>query len=1057
MNPYERWTRALLAMVILLSLLIPLADVALADGPLISITEPLDGGVSQTSSITVRGCCTAPVQSLDLGPSELGIQPGSNMQWRSGSLVMRPVKYFSDDFSGVSLDPARWVKVRDTGILTVVGGELTMAWESYTSNTGLIRSIRGITPDNMDWRAEYRLKNGYLGYNGAGGGLSGGVMDPMSSDMATWGTWVWTGGPDWWVYSHGSAFFNGSSDGAYHTYALSYSAARRQCELLMDGDSLGVVSMTSIPEIYWFGATDAGMYYSSSVIVDYADVWTEGGSWTSLIYDLGHLTSIDDVRAVWTSTHTSSAVIHVEARTSMDNITWTAWAPMGEGGPALAGRYLQLRTFVSLPGVKSEQASISITKFKVSYHDPLTSVEVRASGGKWTAVTGLEAWSADLTLEEDENTIAVRANDTAGRSSTTSITVVVDTTPPVGSVRILGDQQYHNDLDVILELNATDRYGVAYVQVSNAPDMFNKQTFYYCSTVSWRLDGLDGEVPVFVRFVDAHGLLSGIVTDSIIYDAVPPMGTVSIAGGMEYTPSTTVRLDLEYSDTRGVAKVELSNAPDFPPTSTVTVTGKVVEPWELLSDGDGPRSVHMRLTDLAGNVKVVSDTIEVYAPKRIGLVVIEEGAPYTAKTIVNLRIDCPPEVRPQRMQLSADGTFTTEWENYQREKLWILGSGDGNKTVWVRFEDFRGIYSLPVNDTIVLDTVAPVVTVSIEGGAEYATRTNLTVSVVCEDASPPGGMWLAEDGRFDLVEPRPFASPLDWTVAAWEGRHYLYIQVEDGAGNLGSGVDSIYYAMKVPVLRLTLLAGASSNGRSPLEVEAQATDDYGSFEVQLAFGADPPGDAPWLATDGSQPLLVTVPPGTAEGNHEVRGRCRSAAGLVSQVAVVPVIIDLVAPEVRIRVPVDGAVIRQSGFAIMVEFTAQDPSGMKALTFSLDGGNWTTIPVADRTVEVVLGGTGEHTIAIRGLDKAGNDATATTTFRLERKAAVVVGGSGVLLLLIAAIIGVGVVGAIAYRRRRPSGPKAPAQRPTPAPAPAPIGAPPTAPAAPSEDGPAWEEF
>ena len=1025
--------RSLLVVMTMLVLVLPLTGLVLADGPTINVVTPLDGSVSTSRDIVVEGCCTAQARTVVLGPSELGNHPGTNMQWRSGALVMRPVKHFSDDFSGTSLDLTRWVILRDTGIISVTGGELTIAWENYTSLTGLIRSVRDVAPDDRDWRAEFRMKFGYLGYEGAGGGLSGGATDPLSSHLAAWGKYTLMGEPDWSVLSNGNSYFNGSSDNAFHTYALGYSLARSEGELFMDGSRLATVPMASVPDIFWFGAPTTALYYSTSVVVDYADVWTEGGSWSSRTHDLGHLTSVDDVRATWTSTHAASARVDVEARTSLDNVTWGAWSPVGQGGVSMPARYLQIRTFASLQGVKSDTANITIPSFRVSYHDPVTSVEVRRLGGEWTMATGLEEWSATLALEEDENTLEVRANDTAGNMAVSSLVVTVDTTAPVGTVRILGDQPHHNDLDVMLELDATDRYGVEYVQVSNAPDMFNKQTFYYCTTISWRLDGLDGEVPVYVRFVDAHGLLSAIVTDSIIYDSVPPIGTVTIEGGRLYTPSTTVRLDLEYSDTRGVAKVELSDLADFPPSSTLIATGNVVDPWELLPDGDGPRTVYMRLTDFAGNVKVVSDTIEVYAPKRIGSVVIEDGAPYTSKSIVDLRIECPPEARPQRMQLSADGSFAGEWESVQRDKLWILEPGDGPKTVWVRFEDFRGIYSLPVNDTIILDTVAPAVTVTIEGGAEFATATSLTVGVSWEDASVPVRMWVAEDSRFDLVQPQPIAASFSWVVDAWEGSHHIYVQLEDGAGNLGSGDDDIFFATKVPVLRLTLPGGGFTNAQAALEVAASATNDYGRFEVQLAFGADPPVSAPWLPAGAQSPLQLTIPTGIADGNYEVRGRCRSAAGLVSQLAAVNVTVDLVAPVVTIGVPAEGAVVRQSAFAILVQFTAQDPSGIKAVYCSVDGGNWTTVIATDRSVQVVLGGTGEHTVAIRVLDKAGNEGTASSTFRLERRAAVVAGGGAILLLLVV-IIAVAVVGVLVYRRsrhgaRRAAGPGAPP--PTPA--------------------------
>ena len=141
----------------------------------------------------------------------------------------------------------------------------------------------------------------------------------------------------------------------------------------------------------------------------------------------------------------------------------------------------------------------------------------------------------------------------------TELTVIVDTVPPRGTVNISQGRALTNDLDVTLYLDASDRWGVSYVEVSNAEDMFNKLTFAYAPTIRWHLEGVDGVVPVYVRFEDSHGLLSDIVSDSIIYDTFPPIGSLKIDDGATYTPSLLVGLSLEYSDPRGVALVELSD------------------------------------------------------------------------------------------------------------------------------------------------------------------------------------------------------------------------------------------------------------------------------------------------------------------------------------------------------------------------------------------------------------------------------------------------------------------------------------------------------------------
>lgn len=61
---------------------------------------------------------------------------------------------------------------------------------------------------------------------------------------------------------------------------------------------------------------------------------------------------------------------------------------------------------------------------------------------------------------------------------------------------------------------------------------------------------------------------------------------------------------------------------------------------------------------------------------------------------------------PTQMKISENSDLSgADWETYSASKSFILSSGDGEKTVYVRFKDAAGVESKTVSDSINLDTI----------------------------------------------------------------------------------------------------------------------------------------------------------------------------------------------------------------------------------------------------------------------------------------------------------------------------------------------------------------
>jgi hypothetical protein len=983
----------------MVAMVMPAVPQAEAAGPWLYLNEPADGVNLTTKEVTVEGCSTALSYSLDLGSTELGDHPGANMAWESGALVMRPVESFSDGFSGSSLNTTKWTFLRDSGSTDLDRGRLIMRSQGMPGppeEMGQIRSPLDIFPDGMDWSAELRLSINRPNERGVGGGITPGPRTPTEATVGVMGK-TQDALEHLMVFADGSSAYLGPNDRAYHIYRTDYAYDSGECMLYMDNSLLTTFEPSEVPSYIWFGPENGTYNGTSRLQVDFVRVWTYTGDWQSRSYDFGHPVSIDDLGIDWTSTDKPSAEVTSDVRASDDNVSWSQWMPLSNvtSVTPLNCTYMQLRVNTSLSGVRDELANVTVRSFHVTYHDPVVSVEARTTTGDWVLADGIDVWNVTLDLEEDLNVVQVRATDTSGAVNMTSINVTVDTTPPVGTVTIMADSDYLSDPDVNLSLNASDRYGVATVQVSSAPTMDRMRVFPYCTTIPWQLEGLDGEVSVYVRFVDTHGLTSEIVHDTVILDNLDPSGSVLINDGVDYTDSSTVRLDVEYNDNRGVATVEVSNRPDMSDALTIEAPQATVDPWELLEGDDGPRTVYMRITDVAGNVVVVSSIIELYIPKALGNVTIEGGSAYIGASAVQLNIDVPMELGARLMQLSNEPSFEgATWEPVAPDRTWILSEGDGYKTVYLRFEDFRGFFSLPVTTNITVDTTPPEAELTIAEGNEYITELLVTVELVAQDeTSGVSQMRMSNTDDFSGVSWSAYQTMTSWTFPEGEGMKTLYVQVMDEAGLIRALDASVILDTTAPSGFFTI------NGRDEYVQVSQVTltlefqDPFGPDVVRVSNSPDLEG-AQWVAYVAS--MTWDLP---EEGQRVVYMEVRDMAGNVAS-SDATITYDGTPPTLEVLSPTKEVTKERH---VTVEVSVTDGLDQSPVVeWRLGDVPWE--PMEGSTAKVKLSD-GDNVITVRVTDAAGNEAVQDITIKKESESSE---GSG-LFLWIAIIVAVGVIG------------------------------------------------
>lgn len=115
-----------------------------------------------------------------------------------------------------------------------------------------------------------------------------------------------------------------------------------------------------------------------------------------------------------------------------------------------------------------------------------------------------------------------------------------------------------------------------------------------------------------------------------------------------------------------------------------------------------------------------------------GTIKINNNATYTSLASVTLNLSATDTGigmgTGSQMQFSNDGVTYSIPEAYATTKSWTLTSGNGTKTVYVKFKDVAGNWSGAYSDTIILDTTAPTTPVVTDDGVNTKSRTTLHAS-----------------------------------------------------------------------------------------------------------------------------------------------------------------------------------------------------------------------------------------------------------------------------------------------------------------------------------------
>ncbi|MBM4248904.1 MAG: hypothetical protein FJ149_05635 [Euryarchaeota archaeon] len=463
----------------------------------------------------------------------------------------------------------------------------------------------------------------------------------------------------------------------------------------------------------------------------------------------------------------------------------------------------------------------------------------------------------------------IRACDNSGNwndSATTFGPVCIDTKAPSGlSLRIGDGSGYANDALVALSPDAPDPQpgsGTGWMAFSNDGTFWTDWLPYDSALSGWNLtdyrfggEDTDGPKTVYFKARDVAGnevTAENRTAATVFLDRRAPDGLgIAINDGSEWTNKADVTLLVRASDPEpasGLWRLGLSN--DGVSWSGWTDWAGTAA-WSLAegaggADSDGLKTVHLRVMDRAGNIAgPASATIflDQRPPGQLGLL-INDGAGFTNVSEVSLAVhvvDPEPGSAGLEMAFSNDGSEYGPWEPMAELRgNWSLVTGaggkdsDGNKTVRMMTRDAAGNLGGPVNASIFLDRVRPErLAIAINGGARYATRPDVDLSLAAEDAEPSSGLRAMQFSRDGTVwtEWEQFSPCRTYHLDGPDGPRTLHFKVKDRAGNIGGeGTATIILDTTAPFLTGVVASGITPRSAVIMwqtDEEADGAVDYG--------------------------------------------------------------------------------------------------------------------------------------------------------------------------------------------------------------------------------------
>ncbi len=372
-----------------------------------------------------------------------------------------------------------------------------------------------------------------------------------------------------------------------------------------------------------------------------------------------------------------------------------------------------------------------------------------------------------------------------------------------------------------------------------------------------------------------------------------------------------------------------------------------------------------------------------------GSIKINNNAAYTNSTSVTLTLSCTTTGSGgcTQMEFSNDNINWSAAQTYATTKTWSLTTGDGTKTVYVKFKDNAGnsAWSSAYSDSITLNTTPPSVSItSPSSGTSYTTAQTATVSASASDTAG-----IAKVEFYDGVTLKGTSTiapyTYGWTFnAANNGTHSWTAKAYDAAGNVATST-SVSLTVNIasadttpPTVSISSPAsGSAYTTAQTVTITASASDNVGVSKVEFYDGTT------LKATDTASPYTYAWAFTSANnGTHSWTAKAYDAAGNVKTSTAVSLTVNIASadttpPSVSISSPASGSAYTTAQ-TVTITASASDNVGVSKVEF-YDG---TTLKATDTASPYTYAwaftsaNNGTHSWTAKAYDAAGNVATST---------------------------------------------------------------------------------
>ncbi|MBI5561926.1 MAG: chitobiase/beta-hexosaminidase C-terminal domain-containing protein [Deltaproteobacteria bacterium] len=266
----------------------------------------------------------------------------------------------------------------------------------------------------------------------------------------------------------------------------------------------------------------------------------------------------------------------------------------------------------------------------------------------------------------------------------------------------------------------------------------------------------------------------------------------------------------------------------------------------------GTTTVNCSATDGANNTATASFTVTVTpaadTTPPTGTVIINSGAASTNISWVTLTLSATDDSGTvSRMCISNNGSTWT-CQAYGAGASWPLSTitGNGVKTVYVKFMDAAGNESAIASDTIIFDATQPLGALLINNNAASTGSANVTLNASASDGVGVTGMRFSNDGAAWSAW-QAYAATKAWTLSSGNGVKAVYAQFKDGAGNVSAkAADTIFMDNAPPAGTVVINSGSASTMASEVALTLSATDNSGRV-AGVRLSNDNAAWSPWQA------------------------------------------------------------------------------------------------------------------------------------------------------------------------------------------------------------------